>query len=64
MPLPDVAALAGHKNNSSVTLDTYYVSIRSEKTEDNLVDNSRNKFQAHEINDYTVTTGGILKFIG
>ncbi len=64
MPLPDVAAMAGHKNNSSVTLDTYYVSTSSEKAEDNLVDNIGNIFQIHENNDNTLTTSGIMKFIG
>lgn len=64
MPLPDVAAMAGYKNNSSVTLDTYYVSTSGEKTGDDLVDNIGNIFQIHENNDNTVTTGKIIKFIG
>ncbi|WP_313585019.1 tyrosine-type recombinase/integrase [Lacrimispora sp.] len=61
MSLPDVAAMAGHKNNSSVTLDTYYVSTGNEKVEEDLVDNIGNIFKIH---DSTMTTGEIVKFIG
>lgn len=61
MSLPDVAAMAGHKNNSSVTLDTYYVSTSNEKNEEDLVDNIGNIFKIH---DNTMTTGEIVKFIG
>lgn len=62
--LPDVAALAGHKNNSSVTLDTYYVSTLDEKSEENLVDNIGNVFILHDNNDNGATTGDLVKFIG
>jgi len=64
MPLPDVAGMAGHKNNSSATLDTYYVCTGSEKTEDNLVDNIGNIFQIHKNDDNTLIISGIMKFIG
>ncbi|RFZ76415.1 site-specific integrase [Lacrimispora amygdalina] len=62
--LPDVAALAGHKNNSSVTLDSYYVSSLDNKQEDGLVDNIGNIFKMHDNKDNTLTTVEMNKFIG
>lgn len=42
--LPDVAALAGHKNNSSVTLDTYYVQLNNDKSRQKMICNMESIF--------------------
>lgn len=59
--LPDVAAMAGHKNNSSVTLDTYYMQMTDEKSGKKMADNMENIFDSK---DNTVTTINFERYIG
>ena len=59
--LPDVAAMAGHKNNSSVTLDTYYMQMTDEKSGKKMADNMENIFNSK---DNTVTTINFERYIG
>jgi len=61
--LPDVAALAGHKNNSSVTLDTYYISTLDKNSDENFVDNIGNIFQLHDNKENAMTTKELAEII-
>lgn len=51
IPLPDVAALAGHKNNSSVTLDNYYMSSLNESSTSRIKESMDNIFSVGAIFD-------------
>lgn len=44
IPLPDVSALAGHKNNSNITLDAYYVQLTDENSKQKIISNIENIF--------------------